>query len=510
MNTGAGLVRFDLKDRNRIHIQGTWMPGSALQVMLDGKEIPASITLFIPGGGHTPWRIAFTAVLPENCREKSRLQVFRKDGDGKTLWYAETIRSLRKQDLRPRYFIDSSILSPADGTCIIRGWAAAGQQISIAVETRSGEQIPFRMESEDREDVRREYSSSENAEVTGFQIYFPYAGLEEAVVVFSADGRTNRYIVPFSRSRVIRNRISAAAGKAAAKLREQGAVKKLLQRQQKERPAQTYMEWLEKHLPDEKTLDRQRKTEFAWMPKFSIVIPLYRTPEVFLDALVESVRGQTYPNWELCLSDGSGKDSPLKDYLEVLQRKDSRIKVVSHDRQLRISENTNAAIGIAEGDFIVFADHDDLLVADSLFECAAALNENREIEMIYTDEDKVSMDGKEFFQPHFKSDYNPDLLRTNNYICHLCVVKRGLVERSGLLRPEFDGSQDFDFVLRCTENTDEKKIHHIPRILYHWRTHQGSTAENPESKMYAFDAGMRAIQAHYDRTGIRARAAFTD
>ena len=150
----------------------------------------------------------------------------------------------------------------------------------------------------------------------------------------------------------------------------------------------------------------------------------------------------------------------------------------------------------------MFADHDDELTPDALFRCVKALNEDPELKVLYSDEDKMSMDGHKFFQPHFKPDYNPDLLCTVNYICHLFVVDRKVIEQVGTLQKEFDGAQDYDFVFRCVEAAGREQIHHIPRILYHWRCHEDSTAENPESKMYAFDAGARAIKAHYDRLGV--------
>ena len=179
-----------------------------------------------------------------------------------------------------------------------------------------------------------------------------------------------------------------------------------------------------------------------------------------------------------------------------------RIRVVENEKALQISENTNAAMKQAAGDYFVFMDHDDMLTEHALFECAAVINETPEAEVIYSDEDKMSMDGHKFFQPHFKPDFNQDLLCTVNYICHLFVAKRELVEKVGMLRSEFDGAQDYDFIFRCTEEAE--KICHIPKILYHWRCHEDSTAENPESKQYAFEAGKRAIEAHYQRKGIRA------
>ena len=265
-----------------------------------------------------------------------------------------------------------------------------------------------------------------------------------------------------------------------------------------------YQKWITRHLPGKAELEKQRRTKFSYSPKISIVVPLYKTPEKYLRRLVESIQQQTYTNWELCLSDGSGDNSPIAGILKEISAKDKRIKIISHDCALQISENTNSAIEVATGDFIAFADHDDELAPHALFECVKALNEKPETLVIYSDEDKMSMDGHKFFQPHFKPDYNPDLLCTVNYICHLFVVSRKVIDKVGMLRKEFDGAQDYDFVFRCVEAVKDEEICHVPKILYHWRCHEDSTAENPESKTYAFDAGRRAVQEHYNRIGVNA------
>lgn len=262
-----------------------------------------------------------------------------------------------------------------------------------------------------------------------------------------------------------------------------------------------YERWLERHKITETIREAQKETVFDKQPCFSIVVPLYKTQEKYLNELVESIKDQTYSNWELCLSDGSGADSPLKEILKELEHSDSRIKVISSKESLQIAENTNAAIDIATGDYIVFADHDDILSIDALYECAKCINENSKVDMIYSDEDKVSMDGQTYFEPHFKPDLNMDLLCSVNYFCHLVVVKRQLLDQIGNLDGEYNGAQDYDFVLRCVEKTDA--VYHIPKILYHWRAHMDSTAENPESKRYAFEAGRRAIQKHYERIGLK-------
>ena len=266
-----------------------------------------------------------------------------------------------------------------------------------------------------------------------------------------------------------------------------------------------YSKWIERHLPTKGELEKERRTKFDFQPMISIVVPAYKTPEKYLRRLAECVKEQTYPNWQLCISDGSGADSPIRKLLQELAAQDERIKVVFSEKPLQISENTNQALAVAQGDFIAFADHDDELTPHALFSCVKALNEHPGIRVLYSDEDKMSMDGHKFFQPHFKPDYNPDLLCTVNYICHLFVVKRELLDQVGMLRSAYDGAQDYDFVFRCVEAVKDQEIYHIPKILYHWRCHEDSTAENPESKGYAFEAGKRAIEAHYERIGISAQ-----
>lgn len=265
-----------------------------------------------------------------------------------------------------------------------------------------------------------------------------------------------------------------------------------------------YDKWFKHYRISDEELEKQKLVKFKNMPKFSIVVPLYKTPLNYLKILIDSVKNQSYDNWELCLSDGSGlANSKLRQYITKESKEDERIKTYISDIQLHISDNTNKAIYISTGDFVVFSDHDDELCSDALFECAKVINENPKTEMIYTDEDKMDMDGSFFYAPHFKPDYNPDMLRSGNYICHLCVVKRSLLDKVGLLRHKYDGAQDFDFILRCTEYTNN--IFHIPKILYHWRAHIDSTANNPESKNYAYVSGSNALRDHYKRLGINAK-----
>lgn len=268
----------------------------------------------------------------------------------------------------------------------------------------------------------------------------------------------------------------------------------------------SYKEWLKKNQVTKKELDEQRTHTFEYNPLISLVIPLYETDHKFFCQLIDSVLNQTYQNFELCFADGSATEE-LKSVIEKNYPGEKRIKYKKLEKNLMISGNTNAAIEMAEGDFIAFADHDDLLALNAFYEVVKALNEDRSIEFVYSDEDKTNFENNKYFEPHFKPDFSIDLLRSVNYICHLVVVKKSLADEVGYLRDEFNGAQDYDFVLRACEKA--KKIYHVPKVLYHWRSHEKSTAGNPESKMYAFEAGKRAIEAHYERVGIEGSVELT-
>lgn len=264
-----------------------------------------------------------------------------------------------------------------------------------------------------------------------------------------------------------------------------------------------YGPWYEQYKPTEAELDKQRKKKFSHNMKISIVVPAYRTPEVFLRQMIESVQHQTYGNWELCIANASPEDSLMSAVLKEYQELDKRILIKELKENAGIAQNTNEALEMASGDFVGLLDHDDLLAPNALYEVALALERDLGIDVLYTDEDKVNTELTEHFQPHFKPDFNLDLLRSNNYICHFFVVKRSIVERVGGFRKEYDGAQDYDFIFRCVD--EASKVYHIPEILYHWRTHQASTADNPASKMYAFEAGKKAIEAHLAKHGQKGK-----
>ena len=267
-----------------------------------------------------------------------------------------------------------------------------------------------------------------------------------------------------------------------------------------------YQEWYEKNKPSEEELARQRKKKWKEPVTISVLVPAYRTPEAFLRQMIESVLNQTYPHLELCIADGSGENISVEKVVKEYQAKDLRVRYQRLEKNEGIAGNTNAAIRMATGGYLALFDHDDLLAPNALFEVASTIEKDK-ADVVYTDEDKVTSDLKEHFQPHFKPDFNPDLLCSNNYICHLFVVKRSLALKLGGQEPAYDGAQDYDFIFRCTEEAE--KIVHIAKILYHWRVHQASTADNPTSKMYAFDAGKRAIEAHLQRIGAKAEVSHT-
>ena len=266
-----------------------------------------------------------------------------------------------------------------------------------------------------------------------------------------------------------------------------------------------YNDWFIRHKVTEEELKLQRAHVFEYQPKISILVPTYKTPIPMIHEMIGSVQSQSYENWELCIADGTMEEGELKEALNVYETQDARIKVHFLDNNDGISGNTNKALELATGDFIGLLDHDDTLEPDALFEVVKAL-QDVQVEMVYTDEDKVSEDLREFRDPNFKPDFSIDLLRSHNYITHFLVIKKTLLDNVGNFNSQFDGAQDYDLVLRCSEKA--KKIVHIAKPLYHWRMSAGSTAENPESKLYCYEAGRAALEAHLKRVGLEGKVDF--
>lgn len=249
-------------------------------------------------------------------------------------------------------------------------------------------------------------------------------------------------------------------------------------------------------------LENQRNVVFSRSIRFSILVPLYNTPERFLKEMIHSVMDQTYLNWELCLADGSDAEHHhVESICNEYAKKDPRILYKKLEKNMGISENTNVCIDMATGEYLVLFDHDDLLHPAALFEVMKAICENN-ADFIYTDENTFHKLPTDAFSPHFKPDYAPDTLRSYNYICHLTVFSRELLKKAGgKLNSEFDGSQDYDLILRLTEQAE--RIIHIPKILYYWRSHVNSVASDISAKPYTVDAAKRALSQHLERCGLK-------
>ena len=261
-----------------------------------------------------------------------------------------------------------------------------------------------------------------------------------------------------------------------------------------------YSPWYENYVPTDEELQHQRKYRWSIQDVISILVPVYHTPEKYLRDMIGSVLAQTCPRWELCLVNAGPDDETVSRILREYKAKDNRIRIKTLDRNAGIAGNTNEALSMARGSWIGLLDHDDMLSPCAIFQIMRFLEKHPDSDMIYTDEDKISADGTEHFQPHLKPDYSPDLLRSNNYICHFLAVRRKTALDAGGFREEFDGAQDYDFIFRCAEKA--RRIGHVPEILYHWRTHASSTSDNPMSKMYAYEAGKRAIEEHLARMHV--------
>ncbi len=249
-----------------------------------------------------------------------------------------------------------------------------------------------------------------------------------------------------------------------------------------------------------KDLDKQRTAIFDKDVKFSILVPLYNTPEKFLKEMLDSVKNQTYAKWELCLADGSdSKHVKIEKICKEYAKKDHRIKYRRLEKNLGISGNTNACIEMATGDYIALFDHDDLLHPAALYEVMRAICD-KNADFIYTDENTFHDNPKDAFCPHFKPDFSPDTLRSYNYICHFTIFKASLLKKTGVFRSDFDGSQDYDMILRLTEQAEN--IVHIPIILYYWRAHKNSVASDISAKPYTVVAAKKALTEHLDRLSI--------
>lgn len=445
---------------------------------------------FLPG---------FTVQIPEVLKlaEKYQsLELFLRDGEERvSIWEisADELDELIKENLVQYHLDRVEILY--DTMLEIQGWVVDQRgSVEVTVHQEDASLLDCRISRGRRPDVveRRNLDEEYKTQEIGFRISAALPEIKggEIILHFCGDSVTKTYTIDIE------------------ELRKQNKPKGFLSRLfGKESVAEGgYEAWLARHKVDKRTLRRQKHSAFAQKPLISIVIPLYCTPLPYLKELLESVRRQSYENWQLCLADGS-PDDKAKEFIEKHYGREKRIVYRKLEENGGISVNTNEAVALAAGEYLMLCDHDDTLEPDALYEIVKAINDTG-ADVLYTDEDKVSMDGRHYFDPNFKPDFNLFRLRENNYICHIFVVKKSLTDETGLLRSEFDGAQDFDFILRCCEKA--QKITHIPKVLYHWRCHMDSTAADPSSKAYAYEAGRKAVREHYQRLGIDAKVEMTE
>jgi GT2 family glycosyltransferase len=233
-------------------------------------------------------------------------------------------------------------------------------------------------------------------------------------------------------------------------------------------------------------------TGLADPPLISVVLPVYETPEVYLRAAIDSVRAQLYPHWQLCIADDASRAPHVRAVLEHYRTIDRRIEVCYRRDNGHISAASNSALALAKGEFVALLDHDDVLPEHALYLVAQAVIEHPELDLIFSDEDKIDAEGRRF-DPYFKPDWNPDLVLSQNMFSHFGVFRRSLIEAVGGFRQGYEGSQDYDLVLRAAARTSPRRIHHIPHVLYHWRAIAGSAALGPQEKSYAIDRARLAI-----------------
>lgn len=269
-----------------------------------------------------------------------------------------------------------------------------------------------------------------------------------------------------------------------------------------------YAAWINDYdcLSDDDRLVFCREIErFESSPLISVLMPVYNTNRSYLELAIRSVIDQSYQNWELCISDDASTEPEVRQILDAFAKSDPRIKVAYRKSNGHIAANSNSALELATGEYVALLDHDDELAEQALFWFVHEILKHPDAEILYCDEDKLNEQGRRY-GALFKPDWNPAMIMAQNYVCHMSMYRRSLIERVGGFRVGFEGSQDLDLLLRCAELIDAKRIRHIPRVLYHWRADSGSTASEigREAKPYTWEAGARAIQEHLDRRGVAA------
>ena len=498
-------------DRQEYILRGFLLAGTGVLARCGGKECAVEVETLSETEDRTYGGFPVRVTIPVPEKLPGPLSVYARRGGKKILSHRIGARRLSEAMRGIQYSVDEYSVSRDEEIMRLMGWAVGRKPVGIAAYTADGKEMPCRLERYARYDAARMFDEYPVTLNCGYLLEFRPVPSGPVTVRMTCGGHSLDLVFRPTGAAARQAHLGRLFRKGSDTLLYQGpalACRKVIEKVFNPRnEARDYDAWIRSKLADAETLEKQRGTAFPFMPLVSVVIPLYNTPPALLHDVADSILGQSYPKIELCLADGSPDDS-LKKELVSRYGEDPRIRYRHLERNGGISENTNAAIALASGEVIMLSDHDDTIEPDAVFEIVSAFNRAEDVDAVYTDEDKVSEDGKIYYNPHFKPDFNPDLLRSNNYICHIFAVRRETLEAAGLLRKEFDGAQDYDFILRCCEKA--RRIEHVPKVLYHWRAAAGSTAGNPESKLYAYEHGRDAVQAHYDRLGLPASASMTE
>lgn len=393
-------------------------------------------------------------------------------------------------------------------TITVQGWVYSenGKPVSIDVLDENENSIEYKIRSFARTDLVQYHLVKPDNKNCGFQIRFEGDPEKKFYLRFKSENDSQKATIDES-SNTTRGLIKSyvkhlnkrSIYNAIDYLRKNG-VKKFVQRFKQGINVDEYQNWFLKQRVTVEELAKQAKVQFEYSPKISIAVATFNTKEEYLKEMIDAVVNQSYSNWELCIADGSTTDDVEKYIKAHYANYGDKIKFKRLDQNYGISGNTNRAMEMADGDYLAVYDHDDVLELDCFYEVVKALQEFK-YDTLYTDEDKLNDQYKVFIEPNLKPDYSEDLMRSHNYITHIFFVKRCIYEQVGGYRSEYDGSQDYDYIFRCIEKANG--VYHIPRVLYHWRMHPQSTAMDPESKLYCYTAGQKAIESHYERIGLK-------
>lgn len=523
MNTHKFMVdtiRFHASRPDILVFVGWFYDGTArnhtLSVWLDDIELSVERTVYQGAEIYQKYRNCVNEIseqvvgavhLPQQWEQAKKLRILSSYAGKMHTDAVYSVKKVKRLQSQPEYFIGD--VRVTDHKINVSGWCMGEGSWQFKLMDGNGNELQGKTEYFSKKDAEcvglkdeireKTFFSMQADGICGKKFYLEICGSKGCGRVKLYPSKKHTYVLKIWRLIKKSIRFLRQNGMQATMVRIAGRLTQGRNR--------AYVRWRKKHRLTEKMLKEQKMEQRQWQnrPKFSILVPLYCTQERFLRELIASVQSQTYDNWELCFADGSGDGGErLSALVREYQKDDPRIRYRILEKNEGISQNTNAAMQMAEGDFLVLVDHDDTISPEALFSFAKAVQANAQIDALYSDEDKTDASGTQYMEPQFKPDYNLDLLLCNNYICHLFAVRREIALEVGGLRSEYDGSQDYDFILRCCERA--KAVYHVPKILYHWRCHIESTAVNQQSKLYVYEAGRRAVQAHFDRLQIPAKA----